>query len=443
MRPLLSSLLLILLAACGGGGGSSGQSSQTESEPENEIIFGTQLSLQPAMANSPHASTLEGCIKADSTATACDLATLPLLNAEVFERGDTVPTIDDILNRTVVSHAWMGQRLRQVLEQMPDDMLQLFGGVTAVVIAADIRPSFYTSGTGAIYLDAAGFWLTVPEKQVIDQEEDFRSGFGNGLDFVSLFRYVVGNQRAWDFYSLDGPETRTLDDIILPIASLLFHELAHANDIVPPTLANTFDDSLTVGEAAQTVSSQNTATQLRSNQPLNSQLLHDLGQVLFRGVEATAEQQALSPAEVGLAFEPDGASDDYAYSSQFEDVAMLFEEVMMKYHFGVDRELAYTDAPADPSSRFCEEYVVRWGFRNRIADPLTQSRAQFVVEQLLNTNDAGIYFADLTAPISLIHGLDWCANLQNFGTQGIVGESNKPSGPALIPETDLLPVHSR
>jgi len=324
-------------------------------------------------------------------------------------------------------------------------LLQLFGGVTAVVIAADIRPSFYTSRTGAIYLDPASFWLTNSEKQSIETEEDFRASFGDSLNFVSLWRYVIGNDYAWQSYSLTGSETRTIDDIVLPIASLLFHELAHANDIIPPTLVSTFDNSLTVAATANSVANQNTASQLLNFQPLNSSLLKALGNVLFQGVTATANQRALSAMEVGLEFEIDGASDDYAYSSQFEDVAMLFEEVMMKYHFGVDRELAYTDAPADPGSRICSDYVVRWGYRNRLADPLVRSRAELVVQELLNRNDVSSYLAVFSVPVSMMDGLDWCENLAQFPTSTAPGQRSGQQKPhlLLLPESDLRPIHWR
>ena len=438
---LLSIYLVLGLAACGGGGDKS-SSQQSNQNQNNATTFGTALKLQAAVPGSSYAGSLETCVKADSSANACTLGILPFINTDVFARGDTVPTVNDILSRTVVSHPWMAQRLEEVLGQMPADMLQLFGGVTAVVIAADIRPSFYTSRTGAIYLDPASFWLTIAEKQTIDTEEDFRAGFGDALNFVSLWRYVIGNDYAWRAYSLTGPETRTIDDIILPIASLLFHELAHANDIIPPTLVSTFSPAVSVAQAANSVASQNTATQLVNSQPLMSQLLKDLGQVLFQGVTATVQQQAISASEVGLEFEVDGASDDYAYSSQFEDVAMLFEEVMMKYHFGVDRELAYTDAPSDPDSRQCADYIVRWGFRNRLADPLVRSRAELVVQQLLNRQDVAAYFMDFAGPIGLIDGLDWCENLAAFPTSSSVGQQ-KPNATAFVPESDLRPIHWR
>jgi hypothetical protein len=40
------------------------------------------------------------------------------------------------------------------------DIRRMLNSVTAMVIGAHIRPSFYLAGTGAIYLDARVFWLT-------------------------------------------------------------------------------------------------------------------------------------------------------------------------------------------------------------------------------------------------------------------------------------------
>ena len=73
---------------------------------------------------------------------------------------DTDIDTDAIMQRLVVSHDWMGQRFKEVLDILPAEILQLMSGVTAVVIDDDIRPSYYTNWTGAIYLDPANLWLT-------------------------------------------------------------------------------------------------------------------------------------------------------------------------------------------------------------------------------------------------------------------------------------------
>ena len=68
----------------------------------------------------------------------------------------------------------MAVRMREVLTQMPPELLLIMRGVTAIVISYDIRPSFYWQGTGAIYIDPERLWLTTAEQSTIDQTPDYR-----------------------------------------------------------------------------------------------------------------------------------------------------------------------------------------------------------------------------------------------------------------------------
>ena len=79
-----------------------------------------------------------------------------------------------------------GCRFREILERMPNELLLLTRGLTGVVISYDIRPSFYTTQTGAMYLDPDGMWLTEEERAVIDETPDFRGEFAKKLDFIML-----------------------------------------------------------------------------------------------------------------------------------------------------------------------------------------------------------------------------------------------------------------
>ncbi len=106
--------------------------------------------------NGPFAASLVRCtydaaLQYTSAAnnTLCPLATLPFLHQTT---GGTVPTTAQIMDRVVVSHDWMGQVFEQFLNSglASDDMKRMFNGVTAVVIGAAVRPSFYYALTGAI-----------------------------------------------------------------------------------------------------------------------------------------------------------------------------------------------------------------------------------------------------------------------------------------------------
>ncbi|MDP6674637.1 MAG: hypothetical protein QGH93_07310, partial [Gammaproteobacteria bacterium] len=201
---------------------------------------------------------------------------------------------------------------------------------------------------------------------------------------------------------------RSVDDILKPMASLLFHELAHANDFFPPPKIATLNSTLSVQQAASNANGIHVSTQLTGFQPLNSQMWLDLADVLYDGVNATASQRNLMPQQVGIEFENDGASDDYAYSSIYEDTAMLFMEVMMKHHYGIDREIAYTNAPPASQEEYCDSYIVRWGFRNRVSDLRVKPRAELVLQLLLDQTDVSGYLANLTMPKRMTNGMDWC-----------------------------------
>jgi hypothetical protein len=411
---LLTLTLLLLVTACGGG-------DKTDTVPQ----YGE---FRPAVSNSAYKDDLVRCATIEESSNACHLNRLPFIGQETNS-----PTKANIMARVIVSHTWMAGRFSELLDEMPDDIYQLFGGVTAIVIGADIRPSYYWAVTGAIYLDPADLWLTSAERNTISKAPDYRSEFARELAFSSYWRYVQGNNYAWNSYSLDGNvSSRPISEIVRPMAALLFHELAHANDFIPPVLITTVNPQNTPLAQAIAFENNNISVSLANQSPLTSVMLYGLAQVMFRGEDATDAQKMLDAETVGLEFGADGASDTYAYSSRAEDTAMLFEEVMMKYHFDVDRELAFTDAPFEYSD--CSALIVRWGKRNRIGEAAIKARAEIVVQQLLDRNSVSTYFADIPDSTPMINGVDWCNNLAQFGNANPVQQkmSRQP-----IPAGDL------
>ncbi len=387
-----------LCVSCGGGGGS-------DILPIDPEAFENDFSnARVFMTDSSYANVIVGCVVAETVAESCTLNDFPLVGMEHSE-----PAIADIMERVVVSHDWMATRFEQVLNVLPDDILFLLGGVTAVVIDDDIRPSHFATLTAAIYLDPALLWLTNAEKSTINQKKDFRSGFGHSLGFRPLGRYIRNNAYAYHSYPLDGDEERSLSDITLAFAAMLYHELAHANDFFRSDVVATLDLNETVISAASSLSDFRTANSLANQYPLVDEVMYGLANVMYRGETPTLEQRQLSASKVGELFESDSASDDYAYASIYEDVAMLFEETMMKFHFNVDRDIAFTNTPADETD--CGQYFVSWGSRNRIGDVDVKARAQYVVENLLPGNDMQSFFENLTLPIAMQIGVTWCDNL--------------------------------
>src|SRR5690625_3844189 len=211
MHKLLSGVLIALLLV-GCGSGSSSHPRFPPSPAANDVRH------YPVEPDGPYAEVLAQCAFENirdghnHINRACTMETLPLLGQEAAD-----VDIDLILSRTLVSHDWMAVRFEQLLNELPEDLMQMFQSVTAVVIGADIRPSYYLATTGAIYFDPSRVWFTAAEKNTISRAPDFRSDFGRDLNFTVLWRYVKNGTDAWRSYSLTGPETqRPLSDIVYP-----------------------------------------------------------------------------------------------------------------------------------------------------------------------------------------------------------------------------------
>jgi hypothetical protein len=420
MHKLLPILLsAFMLWSCGSG----------SERPSHPRLPQPDPGLYAAQAEGPYADVLPRCAFVyvrggnNSANRPCTMERLPLLGQEEGAIG-----VEQILSRTVVSHDWMAVRFEQLLEELPDDLLQLFQAVTAVVIGADIRPSYYWTATGAIYLDPSRLWLTAEEKNTISRAPDFRSEFGQELNFTVLWRYVKEDANAWRHYSLSGPESRRpLSHIVYPMASLLFHELAHANDYIPPAEIPHLDRRQTVLQAAIALEHNNISAQLKNAMPLGSKMLFELADIMYLGSSAEPGHRALSAEQVGLEFVDDIASDTYSYSTSAEDTAMLFEEAMMRYHFGIERDLAFTDAP-ESRQALCNDYVVRWGSRGRVGDPDVRARVALILPLFLDRHDVSKYLEALDTPSSLAQGLGWCDTL-----------GQPAAGPALLKAQPVNP----
>lgn len=364
--------------------------------------------VYPYNSNSPYAENLVNCVYSNSLSSSCTLVSLPLL-AQVAQENDYL-SVNNIMDRVVVSHQWMGDRFKDFLinDDNNNDFKRLLRATTAIIIAYDIRPSFYWAATGAIYLDAENFWLTPQERDTINEAPDFRTDFGRDLNFVMPWRYVKNNQYASSSFSLEQRVTRTSNDSFYRLASLLYHELAHANDFFPSTEWFSHNENTRVLDAA-------TSTDFESDQlsialPLQSQTMRDLAQVNFAGVTANTTQKSYLPADIKSLFSPDTATDFYAYSSHREDYAMLFEEIMMQNRFQVFRDIAITNQPTGDNTS-SQDYIVTWGQRGRIGEENIKPRVAFSASRVLPEFDSNGALAAVTSPIAMTDGEDWLENL--------------------------------
>ncbi len=369
--------------------------------------------LKAYRSSSPYADVIAGCVSARNAFEVCDFTTLPLVGMETSN-----PQLDDVLDRVVISHDWMGQRFLEHMQRMPTDMLRMFRGVTAVVISANVRPAYYLRTTGAIHIDPDFLWLRRSEKSTISRLPDFRADFGAELSLVYSAHYLDGSDFGWPFYSLDDNRERTLDDSERPFAWVMFHELAHANDFSPPGRMGALDPSDSMIEAVAKNREYWATSRLEAQSPLNSSLLDELAAIIWGGKEANFAQRQLSARDAGLAFEAQAAVELYGFFTGFEDTATLVDQVMMRHHFGLDYVAAFTDRPALPQFAACDAYIVRWGQRSRIGDPSVAARAASVLETVLDQSDVSSYFNGVPAVSDLVVNTGYCSSLARSESAG-------------------------
>ncbi len=344
--------------------------------------------------NSPYADVIVDCVYGNDMTDYCDFGQLPALGME-----NSSPTVNEIMDRVVVSHDWMGASFERYLTAMDtnNDLKNMLGAVTAVVISYDVRPSFFWSGTGAIYIDPFYLWETPEERDTMNQAPDFRSNFDEDLQFQDPFRFVKDNDYAWVSYSLSSRATRSFDDYKYLTVRLLIHELAHANDFLPPRVWASQSNS----DHPWTYSQNNNAdsTGLDNDHPLSSQEMYGLADVMFQGDEANATQRAYTPAQVSNFFFPDDAIITYGYSTEREDYAMLAEEYLMAYRYGIRYDTAITG--------LAPNYVIDTAQRGRVGHDRIIPRAEYVISRVLpsiNINEAS---GSIPAPIELESGVNW------------------------------------
>ena len=381
-------------------------------------LVGMRTSTRAAVAGNPREGNMLACTVQLRYGNECSLLTLPLIGMEFTE-----PSVDDIMTRVLVSHDWMAKNFRLVLETMPREIRLMTRALSAIVISYDIRPSFYWGLTGAIYLDPDGLWLAQEEQATVDTAPDFRADFGAELSFVMPWRYVRNNE-----YVTLTPTSgiRTVEDIRYRMAALLLHELAHANDFLSPARVVAADPSRTVLDIA--IGGVIPSSQLSNVSPLRSQMMLGLGQVSFQGETASELQKSLVPQDIASEFSTDAASDYYNYSTTREDFAMLFEEAMMLYLFGIDRDVGVTNKPE--SGAPCADYIVEWGVRNRVLDQQVRDRAVRAIGDALPEAQAAVeqHLMGEDPPTSMVAGQDWCSNRYLDPVEASTPRRGNPAG---------------
>lgn len=390
---------------------------QAPSSDGDALWAGDHVSrVYPYRPNGPYAGSLVRCTYDPSQmggGTRYNLCPLSQLSFVAQEAGNGIPTVEQVMDRVVVSHDWLGRNFEQFLRTKDErgDFRRMLRSVTAVVLGVHVRPSFYWAATGAIYLDADNFWLTPEERDTVNEQPDYRSEFGSDLKYETLWRYVQDSKNIFGSFDPRKRVTRTLDDLHNDAAWLMYHELGHALDALPPGDYPFLNSrrSAWANVAARYASSLLPSDRLSQLFPLSSGLLRELGDVNFRGATATAEQKATTPEQVAAAFAADRATDDYAYSTVREDATMTLEEFLMQHRLGIRRDFGIADQRAKGATS--ATIIVRWGQRGRVGEEAIKPRLRFLIGEMTPWVDLG-EVDRLPAPLMMRAGESWRDNLQ-------------------------------
>jgi hypothetical protein len=368
--------------------------------------------VYPYRATSPYAGALVQCAydAAQRDNNLCALSRLPFLTQT---SGGAMPSVDQVMDRVLVSHDWLGANFENFLrtQDTRGDFRRMLQSVTAIVLGTHVRPSFYYAGTGAIYLDADNLWLTPAERDLVSEVPDFRSDFDRDLAYSGLWRYVQNNRSIFTFFDPASRVGRDTGYLLNETGWLMYHELGHALDFLPPSAYASLNSSQSAwGNIAPRFSAnQLTSDVVPTTYPLASFVMRDLAQVKFQGVTATPLQRTYSPSDVGGFFAADLATDEYNYSTPREDIAMTLEELLMNRRLGYERDVAMTDKITSATTG--STLFVRWGQRGRIGTPAIRPRATMIAQSLVPWFDAAGEVAALPAPLQMRSGDTWNGNL--------------------------------
>ena len=416
LRQVLPGIVCtVLITACGGGSGGGSAAGDPEvfvqAVPASEQRIIPTTEARAYRPSSPYASVLKECALAD-TDNICTLAELPYIG----QAGGSL-SVESVMERVVVTHDWMGLRFEQLLRRMPSDIVELFAPVTAIMIGSEIRPSRFSSFRGRINIDPRYFWMSVEEKRTISVAPDFRTEFGPDLKFRSFWRLASGDDYATPFHSLSDDSTREIDDLDISLARLLYHELAHANDVVQYNDLDGLPLTVTPRAAVELLEGSTVRRSLYDRVQLTAQtsLLYGLAGVRFFNDAPNEFESTVLADVVGSEMGNEGKAIFYGYSTTAEDVATLFAAAMMNYHYDVDYHVGLVNKPVNDATALCNDYKVEWGVRNRLASPMVAPRAKFVVDQMLRPSaDRDQFFATgMGTAEPLQSGAGWCDSVSS------------------------------
>jgi hypothetical protein len=88
---------------------------------------------------------------------------------------------------------------------------------------------------------------------------------------------------------------------------------------------------------------------------------------------------------------------------------MLFETFMMYKKYDVVRDVAFVETPTSQYYS-CDDYIVKWGQRNRLADSDVKERTILIANMILGRDITSELSSLSSEPIAFETDIGWCSS---------------------------------
>ena len=352
---------------------------KTETPPVlQEPISVTVAELKAYNPQSIFTKKLLECAYPDTEEKSCIVKDLPLLGMSSQKI-----SVSDILNRTLVTHQFLGDSFKQVLQKLPVESLALFGAINGIVLSSEVKTNAYWARSGFIYLNAQLLCRSVKECDFLKsgKENEVNSPFKN-LQFSFVNDYVYNHKSIWQ-------NANEEQFVFYKVAATLFHELSHANDYFEPAYIKSSDfapeksyDELTY----ERITIRQMISQRLPSRPKSIKLEH-IANVIYNDEEITADDVAMTPQLAVVEFLSESTNDLYAHVNHEEDLARLTEEALMLTFFNIPRLIVFTDTANEIV--YAEKMrVAQSGLRPRVLFAIEKSLSKSVAEKVKDKLEA-------------------------------------------------------
>ncbi len=383
-------------------------------ENSQSCVVGTETaveqnsSLYPYNINSPYSAMIKRCVLVTRPNDSCLMNEIPFLGMV-----SVTPSVDQIMDRVVVSQDWMGERFRQILSLAPSSLLVMFRYTSAIVIAGETERSYYWPVNAAIWVDPDYLWLTKAEKDTIALERQGKIDPNTGLDFNAVTLYSASGSST-DF-SLSAQSNyfnnRSFNEVFFASNQVLYHELAHAADFAPlPSFAN-MNYAASIFDAIYTIYGDRPSYEIQTIYPNTSSTLNKIALAFDPDRNTVITDNSIDVLQVANLFWRSGAISMYSHTTIEEDFANLVASTMLKYEYNFDTNVSFYTNP-DSAIPNCSDFILKWGVRNRLANPVVAQRAKWAVSQVFGPSaELDDFFANRLGEESFEQaGRNYCNN---------------------------------